>query len=123
MRRGMAIVLAVLFGWTWMLPAFASSIEANLPACCRKAGKHRCMMSAAQSRGSDSSVATLSGKCPYFPHITATTHDGFCPPASSALFYAGLIHHPALSPQTEAGYRISFYRSRQKRGPPFLPLL
>jgi len=36
----------------------------------------------------------------------------------SAAVYAGVVSHPALSPQAESNYRVSLVRSHQKRGPP-----
>jgi hypothetical protein len=32
--------------------------------------------------------------------------------------FAELVSHPSIHRQTEAKYRVSFSRSRQKRGPP-----
>jgi hypothetical protein len=59
-------------------------------------------------------------KCPMLPKAilpgTAARH--LCTLPSSGTFYAALRSHPACNPQTEARYRISFHRARQKRGPP-----
>ena len=64
-------------------------------------------------------------RCPFFPtSMISTTLQGhtLAMPSSEA-FYAALRSHPACSAQIEAYYRISFDRSRQKRGPPALSLL
>jgi hypothetical protein len=121
MRRRLAIVVAMLLSWTLVLPAFSLSIESNLPACCRRAGKHHCTMNGAQSQQSGQSLATLTVKCPYFPHFAMSGHHQAYTGRGATSFYAELVHHPAQAPQTEANYRISFDRSRQKRGPPVLP--
>ncbi len=43
-------------------------------------------------------------------------------PEASAAFYGSLISHPTQHAQIEARGRISFSRTRQKRGPPSLLL-
>jgi hypothetical protein len=120
MRRSAAILLALVFNWMLILPAFAGSAEFNLPACCRKNGNHHCVMRMQSSAGSDASFAAIGEKCPYFPQSTTATHvETFGPGISQAIF-AGIVRHPALETQTEAGYRASHLRSKQKRGPPSL---
>jgi len=118
MRRGVAILVALAFSWMLILPVFAASVESNLPACCRKDGKHHCMMKMESRSASGASFVAADKKCPYFPNSTATTHVETFAPALSQAIFAGIIQHPAVSPQTEAGYRASYLRSGQKRGPP-----
>jgi hypothetical protein len=115
MKGIVAIVLAMLFSWTPILPLFASSASSTLPACCRKAGKHHCVE---QSSSPDRAASMAAQKCPMFPHATAPAHVESYTPSDSTIFFAGLVSHPAVSAQVEAGYRISFHRARQKRGPP-----
>jgi len=118
MRRSVAILLALAFSWTLILPVFAASAESNLPACCRKDGKHHCMMQMESRSASGDSFVAAGEKCPYFPNSIAATHVETFAPALSRTIFAGIIQHPAISPQTEAGYRASYLRSGQKRGPP-----
>lgn len=125
MRRALAISMLLLFSLALISPLFASDVvQASLPACCRRVGKHHCSMPEA---GPDSrqrtSVGIIAEKCPYAPAAPAAFHLlVFAPPASDAVF-AALISHPAVHAQTAAQYRISFDRSRQKRGPPTFFLL
>jgi hypothetical protein len=108
----------MLFSLMMILPAFAGSPESNLAACCRKNGKHHCMMRPGIPSVTGPSFAAVGKKCPYFPHSTVAAHlETFAPALSTAIF-AGIVRHPAVSPQTEAGYRASYLRSKQKRGPP-----
>jgi hypothetical protein len=60
-------------------------------------------------------------RCPAFPLAPAVTADttGAFSSGTGAIF-AALVSHPAIQQQTEARARISFSRSRQKRGPPAL---
>jgi hypothetical protein len=117
-RRLLAISLLMLCGLPFALPLFgANAAEANLPVCCRRNGKHHCMaMNMDSSQGS--STRTVSEKCPYSIAPPAIlVHPPFTPSTAASVF-AGIARHPAASPQTEARLRISFDRSRQKRGPP-----
>jgi hypothetical protein len=119
MRRFFAILLAVLVSSLLILPAFAASIKPDVPACCRKAGKHHCAMQEAD-HASESAVVAASGQCPYFPHAPVAAHHEINAGAQAAAIFAGWVSHPSGSPQTEAVYRVSYQRSHQKRGPPFL---
>jgi hypothetical protein len=122
MRGIVAVVLAALFSWAPILPLFVSSPSSNLPACCRKNGKHHCAQQSMHSLSPERGASLVQQKCPLFQHTDEAAHiQGYTPSESIAIF-AGLLSHPAMSAQTEAGYRISFHRARQKRGPPvFLP--
>jgi hypothetical protein len=117
MRRCIAILLAVVFGWMLMLPAFGGSAVSNLPACCRKNGRHHCAM-LDKLAAVDASFAAAKGKCPSFPRATAAGHIETFNASSRQSILAGIVGHPSVSPQIEAGYRVSHFRSKQKRGPP-----
>ncbi|SRR5216683_5210395 len=123
MRRFVAILLLLTFCSFLSAPLLAASSDpySNLPACCRKDGKHHCMMRMMMKRDqTGTQVSNMPEKCPLFPKtmlaITVQGHLFVLP--TSGTFYAALRSHPACYAQTEAHYRISFDRSRQKRGPP-----
>ncbi|HXR77505.1 MAG TPA: hypothetical protein VN737_16105 [Bryobacteraceae bacterium] len=123
MKGIVAVVLVALFSWAPILPLFASDSNSPLPACCRKAGKHHCAQQSMHSPSPDRAASVVAQKCPLFPHNTTPAHVESYTPSDSLTLFAGLLSHPAISAQAEAGYRISFHRSRQKRGPPtFLPI-
>jgi hypothetical protein len=114
LRRGIAILLAFVIGSMLMLPAFAASPgSSNLPACCLKNGKHHCTGGMEQP-----GVQTLTEKCPFVQRASVPASGASITPSNTVFIFAGLVHHPAGSPQIEARGRISFSRSRQKRGPP-----
>jgi hypothetical protein len=121
MQRGIAIFVAFLFGWSLILPAFASSGISMVAPCCRKAGKHHCMMRT-QTRNSSPAVSTVAEKCPCYVYTAVSPQAKLCTPTTSQAIFAGLLQHPAVSAQTEVNYRISYDRARQKRGPPTLVL-
>jgi hypothetical protein len=122
-RRSLAISLVMLFSFLLISPLLASdAVDASLPACCRRAGKHHCAFTDGGTQ-QGRSIDLIAEKCPYAPGAPAAFHlAAFAPPASDALF-AGLVSHPSIHAQTAAQYRISFDRSRQKRGPPSLILV
>lgn len=128
MRRLTSILLLVLFGGFYVVPlvhAASSDPESDLPACCRRNGKHHCAMMDRylREKSSGAPVFTLPPQhCPMYPQ-----HRGMMFPRSPFAFavipaagadWAGLREHPACHAQTEARYRISCDRTRLKRGPP-----
>jgi hypothetical protein len=116
-RRMLAIPLLIVFMLPFTLPLFgANAAQAEVPACCRRNGKHHCMMRLDDSQGT--SMRTIGEKCPYSVAPPAILVLPSFAPSISASIFAGVMRHPAAAPQTEAQQRISFDRSRQKRGPP-----
>jgi hypothetical protein len=120
MQRGSATLLLALFSIFVIEPAiFADDPDSKLPACCRKSGKHHCSMSAETLSGI--AVTSVRTKCSSFPGSGMAPVSGKASAASPAdVFFAAILSHPAAHAQTEARYRVSFNRSRHKRGPPSL---
>ncbi|MBW4026938.1 MAG: hypothetical protein HIU93_06005 [Acidobacteria bacterium] len=122
MERILSWALLLLFGLMPAAPLFASTpTEASLPACCRRNGNHHCAMSMAGGAAAATSgrtIAKVPERCPCLPKSTA-------PASSSSLSQPTAfrqtvsLHIQQNSPQqAEARYRLSFSRTRQKRGPP-----
>jgi len=120
MRRGLAVILATVVSLLLILPAFLGTGEAALPACCRKAGKHHCMQAGMQQ--SAVSFSAIREKCPAYPHSSMLGKLQIFAPSLRQTLNAGLMTTPSAASQAEAGYRISHFRSRQKRGPPSFSL-
>ena len=111
-RRILASLLLVLFGFSLIAPAlFASDPDSKLPACCRRNGKHHC------------ALATGSGfhaaRCADFPSINAipATQTAGLPGLSRSTFIA-LIVQPGNLSQLKTHSRLSYSQAGQKRGPP-----
>lgn len=127
MRRFTAISVLLLLISSWGAPlvaSVASESGAQLPACCRRGGKHHCaMMMEAYLRlasGNKPALIAPPQHCPLYPQgipQNRTSETEATLPSAGAL-YADLQSHPARHSQTFARYRISFDRSRSKRGPP-----
>jgi hypothetical protein len=126
MRRAPAILLVFLFSFSLIGPALFVDAESDLPACCRRDGKHHCGM--AGDMAAAMADAPLSGpaadalrlKCPFYP-IGATL-----PEIGPALVVASpgtglsVVHQIPDAAQAKDGYRISHFDSHRKRGPPAL---
>jgi hypothetical protein len=132
LRRLLSILL---FGAT-LLPLVAPILssgamaQSTLPACCRRAGKHHCAMSAATTTNligdkTDSAsrhvrVSAPCEKCPYSQRSLGAVHLQVFTAAAIVSPRACVLHAPSATAQAECLRRISFDRSRQKRGPPSL---
>jgi hypothetical protein len=128
LRKLIAIALLVVFGLPFAQSLFAltTKSEANLPACCRRNGKHHCMMSMAeraQSLDDKPRIEAPKDKCPYAPATVAVSHHPTDGVATASAIYAELVSLPSVRPQTESKRRIAQDRSRSKRGPPALASL
>lgn len=121
MQRAWAAILVVIFSYLLIAPAFASGPDnSQLPACCRRNGKHHCAMQMAMGYV-PSRFITVSEKCPYAPFARCPLMlpHSFTPSARHTV--AGPSQGPALIVRAaEAGYRVSADRTRHKRGPPRL---
>lgn len=100
------------------LPALSPGTESDLPACCRKGGKHHCAMrKPAPSAGP--TFAESGNPCPLFPKSgPARNPVSSLMPSPAQFCSAPVPTYTTPLAQTEALYRIAYNRSRQKRGPP-----
>ncbi|WP_263366573.1 hypothetical protein [Edaphobacter bradus] len=123
MRKLLSILLLAAFGLPFVSPLFALGADGggSLPVCCRRNGKHHCMMSTGERStlaSHDPQFRAPAEKCPYFPQALAAAHTNLYTAPTADVISAGLVSHPAGVAQTESKWRISRDRSRQKRGPP-----
>lgn len=119
MRRAPAALLMLVFSLVLVSPLLISGPDdAQLPACCRRDGKHHCAMAGMTLQNIPSRFVVVSEKCPCCPFVHAQLmlpHIFFRP---SAAFIAHPTSIAQIVRETEAGYRISADRARHKRGPP-----
>ena len=117
MRRTVAILLTVVFGFLLTAPVFASS-DRSLPACCRRNGKHRCGASKRSSPASPTFSAPLS-TCPFFPRATAVQGriDFFGETAFA--YHSPRSNSPVLRSLTGTNQYSGSADSHHKRGPPW----
>ncbi len=100
-------------------PALASSTsESDLPACCRRDGKHHCGM-AESKPGAQDGPAWQSARCPSFPSVKGLPAPDLAAVAPSTnRIVAPAPAHRTARPQAAPARRASFDLDRQKRGPP-----
>lgn len=128
MRRILSISLLLLLMLPLVSPLFAASTaDMNVPACCRRNGKHHCMMRAAiaqgfSSDGTQTKSATLQESCPYRLAVHAAINLSFYPDHTQARAFAHPIKPAAQPTRTRASLRLFLDRSHPKRGPPSLNL-
>jgi hypothetical protein len=129
MRRILAITLLLAFGSPLAIPLIASATDlqskdaqSNLPACCRRNGKHHCDMTMATAlAGVNSGPALQAQPCPLYPSPStplrlATATLTPAPTLAIALIRATPPRAPSLLRANS-----SAPSANQKRGPPTLP--
>jgi hypothetical protein len=126
LRKLIAITFLAVFGLPFASSLFALTpkSEANLPACCRRNGKHHCVMSVAErSKLQDDkpAFATPLEKCPYCPAVVMGLHSPLhFKPSFGNVLHASFTSHPTGVARTECKLRIARDRACGKRGPPLL---
>jgi hypothetical protein len=125
-------LLSILLFWATLFPLVAPALstgalgQSTLPACCRRGGAHHCAMSPAfrallqKQLDGTTRVAAPPEQCPYRQSSLAAAHPQTPTPGASATYATVSLHQPSPAAQAECLRRISFDRSRQKRGPPSL---
>jgi hypothetical protein len=118
MRRALASLLLAVFSFPLIVPILRVD-AANLPSCCRREGQHRCSMDSASTY--QEGLSPIQPKCSNYPSTLAVRGDrNVAAVKDSEAISASLLSYPSVQARTEAQYRVSFSRSRQKRGPPAL---
>ena len=118
MRRSAALVMAGIFSFLLIAPAFTVGTDSSVPACCRRDGKHHC---SSTTEWSGDGPAAVAAKCSSFPQGgTLAPQSGSALPAGDRPVFVAMVQYPTVQAQAEAGYRVSIGRSHLKRGPPSL---
>jgi hypothetical protein len=119
LRRFSAILLLLLFGLSLLSPLLGSDGEANLPACCRRGGKHHCAMPAGKGSPDSGPALRGNGRCPSYPGFgvgTTSTVYGVRPAQPSAFVpTAEFISCNSFELRVLSSLRL---RAHGKRGPP-----
>jgi hypothetical protein len=107
----------LIFGFAPVAPALFADDSSNLPACCRRLGAHHCAIQLPAG-------PAYKGVCSQYGHSPAVLAQPEYAKAAvlkaSRGILAAFASRPAAAEQNRPFYRLSFSRSRQKRGPPSL---
>jgi hypothetical protein len=95
-----------------------SDSESNLPACCRRDGKHHCATMAAVTEPAGKRFQAAPEACPFRSDTVSTSRIVSFVPRSAAIVFAEVLSHPTAHEQKLAKLRISEIGNRLKRGPP-----
>jgi hypothetical protein len=119
MRRALASLLLSWFGFSLTVPMLRADADSSVPACCRRLGLHHCTDSAGGESASGPALKAIQVKCSNYPATSAVAgYENFAFLKDSPSIASVFVSFPSLQARAEAQYRISFSRSRQKRGPP-----
>jgi hypothetical protein len=121
MRRALASLLLALFSFPLIVPILRADAAPSLPSCCRREGKHHCSMGSETATQEAPALAPVQAKCANYPAASGVPFRGNLAFANNSLsICASLVTYPSVEARMEAQYRVSFSRTRQKRGPPAL---
>jgi len=99
MRRTLASILAAVVSFPLIAPLLCADSDAQLPACCRRGGKHHCSMMAVGGGHTSPGPAfsAFQPKCPNYPAAnTVSRKTGVALPGASQATFSLLFSRPAL---------------------------
>jgi hypothetical protein len=118
--RLVALLLTVLISSPLITPLLAQQPEQQLPACCRRDGKHACGMRKAPPPSTPgSTLRSQAARCPLFPtdkSVPASTKFGT--PVASIAVWASAEPSDDVVLFSERSGMSPTSRSESKRGPP-----
>lgn len=125
MRRllSFSVFVAMLLPLLAPMASAAAVGQASVPACCRRGGAHHCVDGmggmVAVTRDGTPRVRAPREMCPYQQGgLAAGAHHEQVGIGGSAAIVSVVLDAHGVLAQVECLRRISFDRSRQKRGPP-----
>lgn len=122
MRRIVATFLVAIIASGFLLPVVMSAGEDSVPACCRRNGKHHCLIMRVSAReGSARTLPRIHGPvsvCPYYDSIRPTRISAEAVPQGN-IPDIPVIDSVVLSLPVPA-HGLQFVDSALTRGPPVL---
>ena len=119
LRRLLSILLVALMGLTAVSPLFAlTPTRTELPACCRKAGKHHCEGTSLMSSEKRPAFSAQVEKCPYCQISVVSSHPNEPAVASRQSTWNVPAIHAASLPHMQSARCSAADSLQYKRGPP-----
>jgi len=116
MRRAITFSLLTLFSWMLIAPFLAPDAEASLPSCCRRHGKHHCMMQ--RTLGAPGGPARASESCPYRQRHGGAAASRLSRPVAERQASVEVVESAAPPEPREVWRQPDSFDSHPKRGPP-----
>jgi len=117
MRRTVAISLLAICSWMLIAPFFGPDPEAGVPPCCRRLGKHHCMMMQWMS-GAPGGLARVSEACPYRHKSGGAVASRSSKPEDKERLLTRAISPASLPIPGLAPSHPALFDTHPKRGPP-----
>jgi hypothetical protein len=119
MRRAITSVLLALFSFPLIAPVLLANVASDLPACCRRDGKHHCGMADPQESPSGHAVRATQSKCPLYPKASSVAGDSQTVLSSDApRVGAPPLFRSSRRMASHDTTLVALRGSVQKRGPP-----
>jgi len=122
MRRGLSILLILLFWLGPIAAALQPGSESRLPACCRRSGKHHCAMSEETPvfgmQSGSGPAFTAPAHCPFYPRNVALSTEPPTALTASAVRLPIPLEQRRAVRSACAEVRLSPILSHEGRGPP-----
>jgi hypothetical protein len=119
--KGVAALLLAAISFSLLGPALAAASTSQLPACCRRDGKHHCSAMAAEHAATAFPDLRLQARCPQFPSAKATSPsskaDAVLPACERAVEF---VVRQARAQHEVVGPGLGLTLVPQERGPPIL---
>lgn len=124
MRRGLSILLVLLFGLWPLAGTLEAGDDSRLPQCCRRHGAHHCAMTAqmaaaiAEAASGSTPMLAAPMTCPLFPGFAAgpsTPSHAMATPVTSLAVLPAQVSSLVAS---RTGARMRPIRTHAGRGPP-----
>ena len=124
LRRFHAVLLLALLSISLLSPALTAGFDSNLPACCRRDGKHKCSMAVAGGPMRPGVGFRANNKCPMYPGGgLAPASSSIAPIAPATSLTAPAIRQTARIHFSQRILSTPHTRAHPKRGPPSLPIV
>jgi hypothetical protein len=123
-QRIVAAGLLCLLTNSWLAPLLFSDPQSNLPACCRRDGKHRCsLIQMAGPATDDRNYTAAAPKCPLYPRAIPKAPGVQLYPFRTQRFFERIVAKKPITATAVIQYLVSCTPAHQKRGPPQFPSL
>jgi hypothetical protein len=115
----LTLALLIAFGAPFVAPIFAatSDSQTNLPACCRRHGKHHCAMPSS-TQGGHSGDVFRAPPCPFYPAAAQQTRIAGASLAAPLWPFIPVHRDSAALLSRQRGAQIAAASAHLKRGPP-----